>query len=54
MVQAQRPNAGHGSFPEVGEEQKAEKKRKKKKVGENNGQLLSATTGDALKQPGPI
>ena len=35
----------HGSFPEVGENQKAEKKKKKKKkekkkkVAENNGQL---------------
>ena len=29
----------HGSFPEVGEKQKAYKKKKKKKVGENNGQL---------------
>ena len=30
-------NFTHGSFPEVGEKQKAYKK--KKKVGENNGQL---------------
>ena len=33
----------NGSFPEVGEKQKAQKKerkrKKKKKVGENNGQL---------------
>ena len=31
----------HGRFPEVGEKQKAQKeeKRKKEKVGENNGQL---------------
>ena len=32
----------HGSFPEVGENQKAEKKKKKKKrrkIGEKNGQL---------------
>ena len=33
-----KQNFSHGSFPEVGEKQKAEKK-KKKKVGKNNGQL---------------
>ena len=39
----------HGRFPEVGQKQKTEKKRRKK-VGDNNGQ---ATHG-ARKPPGPI
>ena len=36
----------HGSFPEVGQKQKTERKRKKErraKVGNNNGQLRIAT-----------
>ena len=32
----------HGSFPEVGQKQKTEKKNKKTKVGNNNGQLRIA------------
>ena len=47
-----------GSFPEVGQKQKTEKKKKKKerpKVGNNNGQLLIASTalGGARKPAGP-
>ena len=44
-----------GSFPEVGQKQKTEKK-KKLKVGNNNGQLriAKATSGGARKPPGPI
>ena len=48
----------NGSFPEVGQKQKTEKKRKKKKgpkVVNNNGQLriANATLGGACKPPGP-
>ena len=42
----------HGSFPEVGQKQKTEKKeRKKMEVGNNNGQLCiaNATSGGARK-----
>ena len=47
----------HGSFPEVGEKQKAEKKKKKKKkeeekVGENNGQLCFVRQ-HVWRTPGP-
>ena len=48
-----------GSFPEVGQKQKAEKKKKKKerpKVCNNNGQLRIATPPKVAhaKPPGPI
>ena len=40
-----------GSFPEVGQKQKTEKKRERLKVGNNNGQLCIAntTSGGARK-----
>ena len=43
-----------GSFPEVGQKQKTEKK-KEEEVGNNNGQLriANATLGGAHKAPGP-
>ena len=50
----------HGSFSEVGEKQKMERKKRKRerraKVGNNNGQLsiANATLCDARKLPGPI
>ena len=47
-----------GSFPEVGQKQKTEKKKKERrvKVGNNNGQLRiqNATSGGARKPPGPM
>ena len=45
----------HGSFPEVGQKQKMERKKEGAKVGNNNGQLriAIATLGGARKPPGP-
>ena len=41
----------HGSFPEVGQKQKTQKKRERLKVGNNNGQLriANATSDGACK-----
>ena len=47
----------HGSFPEVGQKQKTERKeRRRPKVGNNNGQLRIATPPRVAhaKPPGPI
>ena len=51
----------HGRFPEVGQKQKTEKKKREKeierlKVGNNNGQLCIATPPRVAhaKPPGPI
>ena len=49
----------HGSFPEVGQKQKTERKREKErraKVGNNNGQLRIAMPSRVAhaKPPGPI
>ena len=40
-----------GSFPEVGQKQKTERKKERLKVGNNNGQLriANAISGDARK-----
>ena len=47
----------HGSFPEVGQKQKTEEKKKKDraKLGNNNGQLRIATPPQVThaKPPGP-
>ena len=47
----------HGSFPEAGQKQKTEKKKKEEraKVGNNNGQLRIATPPRVahVKPPGP-
>ena len=46
----------HGSFPEVGQKQKTEKKKRKRpEVGNNNGQLriANATLIGACKPPRP-
>ena len=42
----------HGSFPEVGQKQKTEKKKKEERLndGDNNGQSMHG----ARKPPGPI
>ena len=44
-----------GSFPEVGQNEKTEKERKRPKVGNNNGQLRIATPPRVAhtKPPGP-
>ena len=41
----------HGIFPEVGQKQKTERKRRRAKVGNNNGPLriANATSGGARK-----
>ena len=49
----------HGSFPEVGQKQKMERKREKKERlndGNNNGQLRISTPPQVAhaKPPGPI
>ena len=49
----------HGSFPEVGQKQKTERKKRERerpKVGNNNGQLRIATPPRVAhaKPPGPI
>ena len=38
-----KQNFSHGSFPDVGQKQKAEKEEEREKVGNNNGQLRIAT-----------
>ena len=47
----------HRRFPEVGQKQKTEKKKREKerlKVGNNNGQLRIAPQVAQAKPPGPI